>query len=244
MWNLFVKLRNNAQHQSHDNPAWKESFDQGVACIRQNKLDEALKHLDTALTLTQSPIDLEKIYLQKAATLFYNSNKDAALEECNNALKCNKFSNRAILNKAIIKKLDVEKTAKLLIGATVNSLDDLLAKAKAYELLGKPNEALKSYKAALKKGDDAEIHYGIGVLLLTANKYHEAKKEFLKATKLCDNYIFALEHLKEIHKIDEKHIPDWHAYDHPEEPNERGCCGRMFTNFHLDVSDGTLGLIE
>ena len=225
MWNWIIKI-SAAQTAKLLVEPWKKYFDEGAKYVRQCKFDEALASLNTALKLTQDDSALERIHLQKAKALFYKDeikHKDEALQECDNALKCNKFSNKAMLNKAIIQELDLEKTAKTIIGAAVNSLEDLLAQAKAYTLLGKPEDAVKSYKLALKYGDDAEIHCSIGITLYESKHYAEAEKEFIKATKLCDNYVYAMHFLgaayqmlgnngkacEIYHKINELHILGW-----------------------------------
>jgi signal transduction histidine kinase len=157
-----------------------------------------VSHLDIAQTyLRAKDFDKALIHIEKAdqfAVAQNNQNKDAeAKSQLANVLQCygeilfergniegalKKYEEALIFHKALDVKVNIARTLMLIA--------DVHFKKKEFGQVAATYKTCLSYESQLLEGDQAKLHYKIGVLYRQQNRNTEAEVEFLKSLKIAD----------------------------------------------------------
>jgi signal transduction histidine kinase len=157
-----------------------------------------VSHLDIAQTyLRAKDFDKALIHIEKAdqfAVAQNNQNKDAeAKSQLANVLQwygeilfergniegaLKKYEEALIFHKALDVKVNIARTLMLIA--------DVHFKKKEFGQVAATYKTCLSYESQLLEGDQAKLHYKIGVLYRQQNRNTEAEVEFLKSLKIAD----------------------------------------------------------
>jgi len=160
---------------------WVENFNKGVAQVKAEAFDEALKLFQTCETIDPSRVDAYKnaayVHLRMGST-------DEAIEDYETVLKMNPQDTKVMLQlgslyydlKEYQKSID---TMDKILAIEPDNIDATSQKAFAYDSMGEAEKALEAYTSALeKKPGDPDLLFNLGRLHYMRKEYQEAIDQF------------------------------------------------------------------
>jgi Flp pilus assembly protein TadD len=171
------------ESSSADQGAAQTELQRGVAFIKNDKFDEAKKHLE--LSMQSHPTAEAAFYLGVAREK--TNDRPGAEASYKEALKLDGRFAEAAANLAALyldepprpdDAIRVLKEATSRVPGDARLLTNL---AYAYGLKGDVENASKQYEAALAKGEDAQIRFAYGTMLFEAKEPEKAAVELRKA---------------------------------------------------------------